>query len=549
MAHNGTLNGQPHTISGAFREARADWLTHVDNRYRFAKRDRFTRRSLSGSDGSGEDHAVDGESEYFYMVERARELDRDDQIAGVVVNRFCNAILQTGFLLKPQTSSQEVNQYLAMRWSDWVDSPAECDEQGERTFDQLSWHALRDVVVAGDILAAMTDRGTLQLLENHRLRTPRGLTGQQQQMTIFGVELSGARKRQAYWITDDDIPIDQPLFVSNARRVPAVSDTGYRNILHLYHPKRITQTRGITKFCTVGNTCAMLDDVQFAKLVQQQMVSSNAYFRKRPLGFELDDDTIEADSFEVDPYTTGRMIAMKKVHAGMIYTGYPGEELEVLSANVPNPTYLDHAKQLMQLITINFDVPIIMLLLDATETNFSGYRGAMEQAKVSYRMFQRWWAGDFHDPTYNWKLRQWTDPRPGAPLADPFLLDAVAAGVDVFSHNWVYPSWVSTEPLKDTQERLLRYSNNFCSLSRLYAEQDLDFDVEMPRLIDDRARVLEAAIERAIAINQRFPDNPIPINWMHLATHATPTGVSVSIPFEQESEPASDDGQEQGNRP
>lgn len=526
------VNGTPiKSISDTFRDQRDEWERGIANRYRFAIRDRNTRRPIHSTDGTSEDHAIDSESDYYYMVERARELDRDDPIAGTVVNRLCNSILQNGFMVKPKTQDAEVNAYLAMRFDDWGADPLECDVQQERTFNQLSWHALRDVVVAGDILAAKATNGAIQLWENHRLRTPYDLPGDTRDMTIYGVELDGARRRQAYWITEDDIPVNRIVRTTSAKRIPAFGENGQRNVLHLYHPKRTTQTRGVSKFVTVGNICAMLADVEYAKLLQQQMVSAFGLFRRRPMGFELPDDIVEATRYDQDPGAPGQLMPIKKVSPAMIYTGHPGEELVAFSANVPNPTYFDHTRQLTQLISINLDVPLMMVMLDASETNFSGYRGAMEQAKITFRLFQAWWCGEFHDPLYTWKIRQWLDPK--SDVADQYLIAAERRGIDLFSRGWVFPTWVSVEPLKDTQERLLRYSNNMASLRRLHAEVNQDFETELDHLIEDRALTVVKAKRKAAEINSEFPDDPFPVNWMHLASHATPQGVSFSIPQEE----------------
>ncbi len=48
-----------------------------------------------------------------------------------------------------------------------------------------------------------------------------------------------------------------------------------------------------------------------------------------------------------------------------------------------------------------------MFLLDASETNYSGFRGAIDQARQRWREIQSWMMGSFHRPIYEWKVRQW----------------------------------------------------------------------------------------------------------------------------------------------
>jgi len=47
-----------------------------------------------------------------------------------------------------------------------------------------------------------------------------------------------------------------------------------------------------------------------------------------------------------------------------------------------------------------------VFLLDASETNFSGFRGEIDQARQRWREVQSWRMGSFHGPVYEWKVRQ-----------------------------------------------------------------------------------------------------------------------------------------------
>src|SRR5690606_1028361 len=92
---------------------------------------------------------------------------------------------------------------------------------------------------------------------------------------------------------------------------------------------------------------------------------------------------------------------------GIEYTGAPGEKLTGFSPNIPNAEFFEHARLILTFVAINLDMPLQMLLLDATATNFSGWRGAFDQAKIGFRQIQSWLLKRFYAPVYEWKLRQW----------------------------------------------------------------------------------------------------------------------------------------------
>ena len=62
---------------------------------------------------------------------------------------------------------------------------------------------------------------------------------------------------------------------------------------------------------------------------------------------------------------------------------------------------------LLGILAVNLDLPLCVFLLDASETNYSGFRGAIDQARQRWREIQSWMMGSFHGPVYEWKVRQW----------------------------------------------------------------------------------------------------------------------------------------------
>lgn len=517
-------------IAGSFASALDVWKARVRGvpvaEYRAAKVTRWTPINDGNTNGASADSHYRSEWDYFRLVESALEFDRDDIVAGAAVNRFCANVLQGGFTYDPHTGSEVADEILKARVRMFCESPAECDLAGEHNLHQLAMMALRGVVVPGDILALMTNAGSVQLIENHRLRTPRDLAVNDRDYVIHGVRLDGNRKRLGYYITKDDIALNKFPRFDDTRYVPARNEFGARQVLHIYHPKRVTQTRGVTKFANIADAVRMHDDIQFAKLVQQQSVSVWAWFRQRDLGFELPEGVRESVHYEADPARPGEVRPIRNVSAGMELIGYPGEKLHGFSPNVPSPTFFDHATSIQQLIAINLDVPLIIVLLDATQTNFSGWRGAMEQAKIQFRAFQRWMSMEFHRPIIEWKLGQWSDPN--SPFADPAIVALRRAGIDVFAHEWIYPSWPYVQPMEEASADLLEMRNSLTSPRRIQMKRGADWETVTDEMIADRALLIRKAKQAAIEINQEYDDER-PVTWEQLAFMPTPDGVQYSI--------------------
>lgn len=519
--------------SNGFETAKEYWraskLAELENAYKAVRENRVPFELTGNPSGESADKHYASEYDYYKLAEIANELDRDDLIAGAAVDRLLRNVLQNGFTYDPKTGNAAADEVLKTRWELYTTSKDEVDHAGEHTFHQLAKLALRAVIVAGDIGSLLTDRGTVQMIESHRIRTPRHLPANERDLCIHGVQLDGDRRHVAYYVTRDDIALNRVPNLTEVVKIDSRDSEGNSQFLHLYHPKRTTQTRGVTKFAPITWTTRMHNDVQFAKLFQQQHVSNYTLVRERSLGFNYPDGYVEPISYEEDPCAPGNFRAVVNSSVGLMYTTLPGEKLSAISGNVPNPTFFDHAKQLQQLIAINMDVPLILLLYDASETNFSGWRGAMEQAKLAFQDFQAWFAGVFHDEVLKWKIRQWSDPR--SPFADPFLTRFRLRGVDVFRHGWVFPSWPYVEPLKDATANLVDLANGMTSPRRVQAKSGRDWDVVHREGTDDRFDSIVYGKQRAQEINRLYPpmDQMDRVYWWQLSPLPMPERVNVSV--------------------
>jgi len=205
----------------------------------------------------------------------------------------------------------------------------------------------------------------------------------------------------------------------------------------------------------------------------------------------------------------------------MELTTEPGETITAFSPNVPNPEFFPHASLILTFISINLNLPLAVLLLDPSKTNFSGWRGAIDQARMGFREIQRWLAGSFHRPVYRFKCRQWIAE--DAALARQFA----ALGEKVFQHRWNPPTWAYIEPLTDGQADLLQVRNALTSPRRLHARRGADWDEIYAEIIADNSAAIKAAKKAALQINGEFPDGNAPVHWREILSLPTPDGVQI----------------------
>jgi capsid protein len=460
-----------------------------------------------------------------------------------MVDRATTNAIQDGITIDPATPDEALNADLKAGFAEWAADPDRCDLAQEQSFADMQWQALRANLVDGDIIPLMNRSGAVELVEAHRCRTPTNTV----KNVVHGVKLERkTRRRIEYWLTKQDIdPYRTVSRVADMNQYPVRDGDGQRQVCHVYHPKRVSQTRGVTAFAPVFDPAGMIEDIMFAKLIQQQMVACFAVIEERPQGFKLPSPTNEP---AVGPQTTetdadGVPRTLEGMGPGMRIKGAPGAKLHLDSANVPNPEFFEHMRLTIQLISLNFGLPLILAMLDASETNFSGWRGAMEQAKLGFQSNQRMIYQRLVKPIYQWHVRRRIGADPAVRRRHEQL------GQTLFAHTPGYPTWPYVEPLKDASADLLQTRNALISQRRRCARRGLDWDDLSTEIVDDNAMLIEKAQQKADALNEKYPK--LGVTWRELACLPTPDGMTVSGAVameESDSQPGGRQRQEDSGR-
>ena len=519
------------TLARAYNDLRADYNAATQNRF---------RRRLTGVStmGSGGDYHYRSESDFLRMIEWARAFDRNDPVVGQGVTRLIRNVLQQGMKLDVDTGDDSIDKELKSKWDRWRTTPELCDRTGELTFHAMAELVLRHVIIDGDHFALPNKNGSLQLIEGHRVRRPRSTT----RNVVHGILLDDNRRRMEYWVARENIePHQQVPRVSDVTRYRARGPDGERQVFQVYNPKRVSQTRGVTAMAPIVDIIGMHDDIQFAKLVQAQISSCFAVFRKVPAGSggggDLG-DTEKQGAQTTDTLADGSVRTIEGIAPGMQITGRPGEELEGFSPNVPNPEFFSHAMLILTFIAINLDIPLAVLLLDPSKTNFSGWRGAMDQARIGFRSIQDWIVNMLYDPVYAWQVRRWLIEDESLRARGGYMFDGTRlirgsddGSINIFGHRWSPPSWPYIEPAKDAKADSLIIAHGLNSRRGVLNRRGLDLDVIDRESVTDARSLITMAIEAADEINADSPDAGV--SWQEVLSYAASTASSGQAEPEQ----------------
>lgn len=463
--------------------------------YDAAGESRFIRRRGLPSMGAGPDYHLN-QIEWLRLLERARDLDRNHSLIGAVVDRAVTNTIQGGFTADPGTPDDKLNADLRARWDAWSTNRAECDISAQYTFADMEELVFRAMLVDGDHFALPLDSGQLQLVESHLCRTPysgrRTATGGSR--VVLGVHVDERNRPVEYWFVNDG---QKPQSPEDMLRYPAYAG-GDPLVFHVAHPRRVNQTRGVSAFAPILVNAGMFDDSLFAVLVKQLVSSCIAILRETP--GNQDPASLLAPPGQMGPRTTETMAdnltrTLEEFSPGMEIFGRPGETLKGFSPQVAGGDFFSHVRLQVQLIGINLGVPLVTALMDASDTNFSGWRGAVDEARRGFMVNQRLLKAKLHHPVYRWKLRQW--------VSEDSQLAAAARrlGDQFWQVAWRTPRWPYIQPLQDAQADAERISSRLTSPRRLHAERGQDLADITRETIADNAAWVTLAIKTAQQIS------------------------------------------------
>lgn len=495
---------------------------HAEYRVARASKARSRARGIS-SLGSNADYHYRSEADYLRIIELARDCDRNDQVVGQAINRLVNMVFRDGITADPDTGNTDLDAIIAADWKAWAEDRERCDCAGERSLQKLARLGFRHTVVDGDVQFLLLRDGTLQPSEGHRLRTPQNVDNDRRtRKVVHGIELDEARRHLNYWFTKDPVGLNDPVVkVGEVVKRPARTPEGYRNVLHLYRPERLSQTRGISALSRILETAGQHDDLQWAQLVKANVAACFAIFRERAANVGLPTGSAAIGPRTEETNSTDDFVKiLEQLAPGMILEGQPGEKLQGFSAAIPNEEYFKHVSLILSIIAVNLDIPVIVLLLDPSATNFSGWRGAMDAAKPALQRFRADMIEQFYQPIYQWRVRRLLDENPrAAALAQRRKVNPLGVG-------WKPPHDPYIEPLKDAEADKVIITEGLNSRRNVLASRGLDIEVVDRHRVQDRGRLLQGAFEEAERLRALGMDD---ITWRDLIPSDTKSEQMIHV--------------------
>lgn len=509
------------TLFGALADLRADWNIAKESPYR-------SRVSGVQPNGSHADYHFRSPADFYKSIETARSYRRNNMVVGAGVQRLVDNVLMEGFTPDPQSGDEGFDDEMLARWSDWSVDPDQVDIQGECDFHQIERMTLDQVVTDGDLLHVGLNTGHLQTFEAHRIRTPSNT----KRNVVLGVLLSDVRRRLEYWVSKEDVGVFGSVkAVGDMLQYAARDEDGHRNAFFVYFPFRRSQTRGVTALAPIVDPAAMHDDIQFATMVQRQIVSCVGMLIEQahdPLGRSQSVGGFATGEQQQVQRADGSIENLEGLSPGFKAFLKPGQKVVAFNPSVPNPEFFTHTNLILTFIAINLGLPLACLLLDPSNTNFSGWRGAMDEARKGFRRVQRVLVSRLHTPIWRFKIKQWlAEDTAAAKIAAKY--EGRPETFDPYCHRWNPPTWPYIEPVNDAAGDLLRRRSLFVSPRRLAAERGREWSQIVRESVEDYAKTYRVARDMARVLNGESQDEHEKLTWRDLLDLPTADSVKLTL--------------------
>ncbi|MBP2657887.1 MAG: phage portal protein, lambda family [Firmicutes bacterium] len=406
------------------------------------------------------------------LLRRARDLERNSDIAKSVISSFERNVVGKGFRVqarvktKKDEDDEKINSAIEKAWKKWSRAQ-NCDITGQSSFNEILKMVIRRRVVDGEIFIIKTYDNSakipfkIQLVEPDQLDTSRQYSDNGNYVKS-GVEVDQYNKPVAYWfyksIPDEYIAIE-------SIRVPA------DRIIHVYSKNRPTQVRGISELASSMDAIRDAGEYLEAERVKARLAACFALFVKAAPG-------------NSNPYArlnkmpTENQKRLDEISPGIIEYLQPGEEIEVANpGNIPTNTK-DFVEQQQRLVGSGQGISYEMISRDVSKVTYSSARQGLLEDRRTFEPIQEYLIEHFCMEVYV-----------------EFLTSAVLAGeVEIkdfwqdkdryFEHVWIPPGWTWIDPLKDVKASGQEVDANFATLEEKCAEQGKDWK----EVVDQRSR-------------------------------------------------------------
>jgi hypothetical protein len=444
--------------------------------YRSAKLAVREGRSYNG--GSGDIHMRYDRPQ---LIRQSRAFYRDNPLYKGMIDTAVDYIMAEGFELDVNTTSPPLNKKIEGLWKSFWSRP---EIRGLLSGADTAQMICREPLLCGDTLAIKTDKGLLQLIEAEQIDG--GNKGEQ------GIEKDKYGTPQRFWISPwgDHGAIK----ISSARKYEA------KDVLFLTCPDRPSSTRGVPAAQASFAMLHRINDICDSEAIAWQMLARLAVSVNKKQADQEGFNLSRQDPNKTSSQAEGDMATrLTELDYALIFWGQDNDEIKGIDRNIPGKNFPESLRMFLRLLGLPLGLPLELVLLDWTKSNYSQSRAVLEQAFKKFKKLQKKAEDFFFNPVFEWKLEQWRKT------------ESLGNRKEI-QYSWIKPTFPWIDQLKEAQARGEAVDRGFMSYSEVCKSRGLDSD----DVLAAREQEVIKAIEIARRIENKY-EGGISVPWQIFA--------------------------------
>ena len=428
---------------------------------------------------------------------RSRALMRDAPYAKRARVIVTNNVVGAGVGLQCQVMNsrgelhERINAEIESAWAGWSKADS-CHTGGTLHFCDLERACMAEVFTAGEVFIRLHRRAfggskvplSLELIEAERIAdefsNPNPSPTNSKADVRLGVEVDQFGRPLAYWIRERHPGELRTTIDASVRleRVPAA------DMLHLRIVDRWPMTRGEPWLHTVARKLNDMDGYSEAEIIAARGAASYMAFIETPdmdapLGEKQADGTQQMD---LEPGAIDRL--------------GPGEKLNFVSPNRPNPAMDPFMRMMLREVAAGIGVSYESLSRDYSQSNYSSSRLALLDDRDLWRVLQQWWARSFRQRLHE----QWLQAAVLSRAVTLIPVESYALSAERFAAvRWKFRGWSWVDPVKEVGAYKEAIRAGFMTVSKVISLTGGGDDIE--DVIAERKRELAMFDEADIDVD------------------------------------------------
>lgn len=422
------------------------------------------------------------------LINQSRAFMRDNSIYRGMINRAVAYIVGNGFGLQVKTSSKNLNSEIEAMWEEEHRRPEVRQVLTGRKTDRM---ICREILVTGDTAVLLTNKDSkIQLIESEQI-TKSTISNSD------GIETDVYGRPKKFWISS----YDKNGFTSKSRSKPFRPE----NVLFLTNPERPSSLRGVPPCQSAFPMLHRINDVCDSEAIAWQLLARLAVAIYRKEGAKQGYNESKANPDKEGTAGEGSLSTrITELDYALMFEAEPDEKIEGIERNIPGKNFSESLRMFLRLLGLPIGLPLELILLDWTQSNYSQSRAILEQAYQTFLDSQYGLKDFYYDPLLIWRVKNKIHSK------------TLEKNGYQLNHHFIMPTFPWIDQLKEVQAYAEKLDRSFITHSDVCKSLNRDRE----DVVSTRETEVSDAIERAKKISEKYS---VEVPWEIFAGLEPPT--------------------------